>query len=194
MRELPTIGSGNGLIYYGGREGWYVVAEQNASGDALDESNFRVMARALGIDNVGDPYNGPNGQNADDTAAVESYGGAVGHGQWLLVRPGSPAEDAAREMLARMDDYPVLDGEDYSELEYQNAHYGISEELRWRYSGRAWLTDAARDWIASAYLSAHDYGCDASTDWGNRMLRDRDTLAYAIRDWRQYRQRAVGKA
>ena len=193
MRKLPTIGSRNGLFYYGDREGWYVVAGQNASGDALEESNFRVMARALGIDNVGNPYDGPNGQNADDTAAIESYGGAAGHGQWLLVRPGSPAEDAAREMLARMEDYPVLDDEDYSELEYQNAHYGVSEELRWRYRNSAWLTDAARDWIASAYLSEHDYGYEAGTDWDSRR-QDRDTLAYAIRDWRQYRHRAVGKA
>lgn len=193
---METISSRNGFMYYGEREGWLVAYGQHASNDdTVAESNFRTMAHALGIDNVGDPYGGPNGQNADDTAAVESYGGAFGRGQYLLVKPGSRAESEALEMLDRIADYPLLDEDDHSELEYANAHTVTAGEIHYRYRHTEWADDDATNWIASAYLSLHDHGTDAHTDWddtrwGKMSQQDRNTLAAAIRDWRKHRHAA----
>lgn len=193
---MESIGSRNGFSYYGERAGWLIAYGQHASADDnVAESNFRVMARALGIDNVGDPYDGSNGENADNTAAVESYGGAFGRGQYLLVKPGSEAEMQAREMLARIADYPLLDEEDHSELEYASAHTVTAGEIHYRYRHTEWADDDATNWIASAYLSLHNYGSDARTDWeatpwGKQSQQDRDTLAAAIRDWRKHRHAA----
>ena len=181
---MEPIGSSNGFIYYGDRAGWYVAYSQHASNeDTVAESNFRTMARALGIDNIGDPYDGPNGQNADDTAAVESYGGAFGRGQYLLVKPGSPAEAQAREMLERIADYPLLDDDDYSELEYEKAYAEAVDSLRYRMAWRN-VPDSAFPAIASTYLSeCGNHGYDPRPYlWDD--ARHRHAWAVALRQWR----------
>ena len=101
---MQPIKSGTGFIYYGEREGWLIAATQAPDwGDALQRSNFRVMRDHLG---------------ESDNVAVEYAGGAVGHIDYLLVRPGTPEAALAEQLNAKIADYPVLDDDDLSELEW----------------------------------------------------------------------------
>lgn len=102
---MQAIHSAPGFIYYGEREGWLIAATQAPDwGDTVQRSNFRSMARRLG---------------ESDNVAIEYTGGALGNIDYLLVRPGTPEAQLAEQLLARLDDYPVVDDDDHSALEYE---------------------------------------------------------------------------
>ena len=91
-------------VYWGDHGDWYIVATQHRDSDPLTRSNYRVLAARLA-----------------NTMAVteESSHWAVGWIERLIVAPGDRA--ALRVALAAhraMDDYPVLDETDWSELEH----------------------------------------------------------------------------
>ena len=91
--------------YWGERGSWYVVAGQSRDSDALEESNFRSILAKLG--------------GESDTVAVESESHwAVGWIEHLLVH----LDDSERVKLAttireELEGYPVVDEEDFSDLE-----------------------------------------------------------------------------
>ena len=161
---MEPIKSSNGFHYHGDRKGWLVVLSQHYDADALTRSNFRIASRSLGIDialGLFDPYSGPNGMNDDDTAAIESYGGAWGRGQWLLVKPGSKAETAAEKILERIDQYPSLDEEDYSELEYKEGLEFVSDAVKERWRSHDWATE---EFVAEV---AYIFSCNSQDTWLN---------------------------
>lgn len=181
---MNPIGSRNGLIYHGEREGWLVAYSQHYDADYVTRSNFRVMARAFGLE-AGDPYDGPNADGED--AAIESYGGAFGKGQWLLVRPGSACEAQAAEMLERIEDYPILDDEDASQIEMQDALDAAESFISDRYR----LSELPYAAIARAFVShfmrhgTGEYPCDEYRWPREDDPRVRHALAAAIRAQRK---------
>lgn len=105
---LPTLqpSAAASFAYWGERAGWRIAASQHRDSDALERSNYRTITS-----DILPAY--------PEDAAVESMSHwAVGWVEYLLVRPGSPAADAAQRWSDRLADYPVADEDDYSALEW----------------------------------------------------------------------------
>jgi hypothetical protein len=102
--------------YWGDRGDWEIAYEIHRDSDVLERSNFRSMERLLSAI--------PDSDNPDGDADVQverSSHWAVGWIDRLIVRPGSAAAEEAKRLRAKLDDYPVLDEEDWSSLEIEEA-------------------------------------------------------------------------
>lgn len=91
--------------------GYYVFLGQHRDSDALTRSNFAEALDALG------------GENAGETVLVvhESHW-AVGWVEWIAIhQDDGKALALADEMHERLEDYPVLNEEAFSDLEYSEA-------------------------------------------------------------------------
>ena len=92
--------------YWGERGDWLVALSQHRDSDTVDRSNWRVIVPAMLAD------------YPDDAATESMSHWAVGWVEYLLVRPGTPAADAAQTWADKLADYPLADEEDYSLLEW----------------------------------------------------------------------------
>lgn len=103
---------------------WLCLMTRSRDSDCLTESNWRIALAALGGE-------------SDDVEIFRFGHWACGWWEALAVRDGSPQADAAREMFASLQDYPVLDEGDFSELEMEEANrvwsdcYQESERLEY---------------------------------------------------------------
>jgi hypothetical protein len=98
--------SGAPCAYWGERGEWLVCTGRHRDSDALEESNFRVLLKRLG--------------DESDTVAIERESHwAVGWVEHLLISPAD-AERVAIVETARddLEQYPVLDDEDFSIVEH----------------------------------------------------------------------------
>ena len=102
------------------RQGWLVFIGQNRDSDALARSNFTVATETLeGMD--------PDGEDHE----VHSFGHwACGWIEIIIVRPDSKSASEAEGMEAALADYPVLDDEHYSALEYDEHYEWADSECR----------------------------------------------------------------
>ncbi len=92
--------------YWGERGDWLVVVGQHRDSDALGRSNFASALRLLG--------------GEDENVAVErSNHWAVGWVEHILVRPGTEQAKMAEEILTGLEDYPIVDEEDFSRKEHE---------------------------------------------------------------------------
>lgn len=113
------------------RQDWFVVpVVQTRDSGAFEQSNFesaRAMLRDAGVE-FGD-------DDASD-AEIHRFGHwGPGWFEIIIVRPGSIAETTARAIEKRLDDYPILDEEHFSNLEWDRAStYWESMPLRERVS------------------------------------------------------------
>lgn len=98
---------GQSFAYWGEREGWLIAATQHRDSDALARSNYRVILADL-----------RGGLYSDDTAEETMSHWAVGHVDYLLVRPGTPAAARAEYWAGKLEDYPVADEADLGQLEW----------------------------------------------------------------------------
>lgn len=103
--EQEVAQAGN-FYYWGNRPEWLIALALNRDSEALDRSNWMVIKDDL------------MRRFDDDVSIVSTTHWAVGWVDYLVVRPGTPAEAAAREWQARLADYPVADEQHYSLLEY----------------------------------------------------------------------------
>ena len=105
-------------VYWGERGHWLVVAGRHRDSDALERSNFRSILKALG--------------GEGDTVAVENESHwAVGWVEHLLVDPADTERvKIAEEIRDALEDYPVVDEEDFSNLEYEEAWSYWESELK----------------------------------------------------------------
>jgi hypothetical protein len=126
---------------------YYVVLGQHRDSDVITRSNFRVAKAELeAIEDKFPEWNKaededkfpewnkaededkfPEWNKAEDEGRMlvnpcESHW-AVGHVEWLGVHKDAPAEliAAADNILARIESYPALSDDDWSELEYTEA-------------------------------------------------------------------------
>ena len=87
---------------------WYGVAGQSRDSGCLERSNFRCILEALG------------GESA--TVRVERYGHwAVGWIEEIYVAPDSEAFKTATAIHNALEDYPVVDEEDFLNMETEEA-------------------------------------------------------------------------
>lgn len=103
-------------------EGWFIVLGRNRDSDILTESNFDAALKSLG--------------GEGDDVQVHRFGHwACGWYELLLVRPDTKACKRAEEIESALSDYPVLDDEDLSEREQEEADriwrdcYSVKERI-----------------------------------------------------------------
>lgn len=106
IREECNIVGSSG--YWGEREDWLIVAAQHRDSDVLDQSNFAVSRKMLK----------EVGEEGEDWAVEQFSHWAVGWVEYLIVNPQSTAAVAkGEEIRESLEQYPVLDDEDYSQRE-----------------------------------------------------------------------------
>lgn len=107
------------------REEWIVVpCGQNRDSDSLSLSNFHIAVGMLG--------------GESDTVEVHRFG-HWGNGWFeiILVDPKSPQAIEAHSIEEALENYPVLDEQDYCEREHEEAHevwancYSTSERVEY---------------------------------------------------------------
>lgn len=129
-----------------------VPVSQHRDSDALDRSNFRVALERLG--------------GESETVQVHRFGSwAVGWHEMLLITADGPVTEAEK-IAAELADYPVLDEEDYSELEWSEmtaywAGESIAERVR-----------LCSKYGLSIFSARHDYIPDNSGDLDQYLRGD----------------------
>lgn len=139
---------------------------QSRDGGALERSNFECMLEALG------------GDNGDTVRVVRESHWAVGWVEWIAIHQDNEAAlRIADEIKGKLDDYPVVNEDHWSELEFTEAaefwdsmsprdKVQMAIDTRRRYH---WLTK----------LPVWQFGRMSYYDLGN-CSGDRNTIASAI--------------
>lgn len=173
--EMDTIRSVYGFSYHGEREGWFIAAGYWEAGDTrtylLDMSNIVEMC---------EQFRSASAINGEDYA-IETFGGAFGKGGYLLVRPGSIAETVARKLRAMLEDYPVLNDDDFGDREWDAGYETILDWARSEYP------NLHAETLAAAFAEACDSVSEYVDCWPNRDGYDRDYIAAALRKARHSR-------
>jgi hypothetical protein len=110
-------------VYYGDRPDWLIVTTQNRDSDCLTRSNFRSFLKILGGE-------------GEHVEISRSSHWACGWVEYLTIDP-SQAELIAKANAQheRLESYPVLDENDLSELELEEANetwkncYDVAERV-----------------------------------------------------------------
>ncbi|KKK84249.1 hypothetical protein LCGC14_2785270, partial [marine sediment metagenome] len=92
MDTIRDVYSGPDCAYFGDREDWLIAASTHRDADTLAQANYQAMLERL------QPYGG-------DYAEEAFSHWAVGHGSYLIVRPGTMADAVATEAHAAMEEY-----------------------------------------------------------------------------------------
>lgn len=96
--------------YWGGRPDWLIVDAMTRDSEAISRSNFRVALKRL------------EAISEEHVAVERSNHWAVGWVDYLIVDRENPAMVAAAKAIqAKLADYPVLDEEDFSREESDEA-------------------------------------------------------------------------
>lgn len=91
------------------REYYSAGVGQSRDSDCLEQSNFSAMLRDLGGE-------------SETVIVVRENHWAVGWVEWIAIHEtDAPALAVAAENVSRLRDYPILDEDDYSEREWQEA-------------------------------------------------------------------------
>lgn len=160
--------AGHPCVYYGDRGDWWVAAGQHRDSDVTERSNFRVMTRRL------------EAIEASACAVEREDHWAVGWVEHLLVNPHSKKKGALRRQILAMhqavEEYPILDETDHSELENQDCEETwqncfstkdrvryLRDRLRAYKPFRTARRAVAGDWSAAAELLPYpsDLICEA---------------------------------
>jgi hypothetical protein len=114
----------------------------------LDESNWEAIKATLSEAD-------PNGNDHE----VVSFGHWATPYDLMLVRPNTPAHEAAQELADRLEDYPVLDEHDFSSRECESQYESVLESL-----GRLDLESDGEPLNNNALNDLADQICQASNE------------------------------
>lgn len=94
------------------RQDWFVVpVSRNRDSGPLYESNFEAALKKLG--------------GESETVEVHRFGHwGPGWFEIIIVAPGTKAEKTAQEIEGSLENYPVLDEDDFSAREWESASQG----------------------------------------------------------------------
>lgn len=114
--------------YWGERSDWFVVAIQTRDSDCLTRSNFRSMAKAIhtkagGVVSGFESWGLKGTQEINPVLAIEEANHwACGWIQYLVLAPEAKnLVEFAKSLLDNLESYPVLDENDFSNLETEEA-------------------------------------------------------------------------
>lgn len=118
---------------------WFVFLGQHRESDALTRSNFECGLARLGGE-------------SETVRVIRERHWAVGWVEWIGVHKSAADKlDAAETMLEQIDAYPVLDEDDFSELEWKEAEqFWASLSIRER-------VDLCREARVSIFAARHGY-------------------------------------
>jgi hypothetical protein len=112
FQQMTTKGAIDGYSNFIGDDNdykeWYGVVGQSRDSDCLERSNFETALAILGGE-------------SDDVRVERFDHWAVGWIEEVYVRPDSEAYKIAVDIEKRLQNYPVLDEEDYCQKEYEEA-------------------------------------------------------------------------
>lgn len=111
MREYKFLKKWERPDNYAGADwpDWFVFLGQHRDSDALTRSNFECGLARLGGE-------------SETVRVIRERHWAVGWIEWIGVHKSAADKlDAAETMLKQIDAYPVLDEDDFSELEWKEA-------------------------------------------------------------------------
>jgi len=130
---------------YGGQTwyGWYAIISQNRDSGCLERSNYRTVLERLRkynselqAENI-DSRNAEYDSVGDDTVTDTRQGHwAVGWVEVIFVHSSNAAAvTIAQDILDALEDYPVVDDEDFSNLEYEEmskywSHCGMRQRIQ----------------------------------------------------------------
>lgn len=118
---------------------YYVFLGQHRESDALARSNFRCGLEALGGE-------------SETVIVVRERHWACGWVEWIAIHESNEAAlEYADSTLCALDSYPVLNEDDFCELENEEAeHYWQSMPLRYR-------VELCQDAGVSIFAARHDW-------------------------------------
>jgi hypothetical protein len=141
------------------KDNWSIIYTHNRDSGLLDQSNSAVINKAMMPFTEGD----------DPDVVFESHNHwAVGHVDGFSIRvftkrgPITKAFRTYHELAERMDNYPILDENDYSDREYE-ATIANFPDAAWRLKDEFDLPD---DWVGEVYSWLSDHN--------DRALENRD--------------------
>ena len=106
------------------RKEYYVAYEQHRDSDTATRSNFCSILKAIG------------GESETVLVLRDSHF-AVGYVEGIYIHESdTTACEIANQILAKLEDYPIVNEDDWSELEWETAadyweHMGIRERIEW---------------------------------------------------------------
>lgn len=142
---------------------WFVGLGQTRDSDTLTRSNFEVFLKALrelpevlvdDSENAEQSYRTEreDWSEVDTVYVVQESHWACGWIDWIAIHPKNEAAiKLADEMLCGMDDYPVLDEDDWSRREEE------AVMKWWREESVSWRVELCRDNNESIFAARHDY-------------------------------------
>lgn len=141
-------------------DGWqysskcFVFLSRHRDSCLIDQSNFACALQALG------------GESATVKVVTESHW-AVGWIEWIAIHEGdAKALQEADSIMAALADYPLLDEDNYSELE----HNAVAEY--WESCGISERIDLCRDAGLSIFAARRDYLPDDPNGYLWDILRE----------------------
>ena len=141
MREYKFLKKWERPDNYAGADwpDWFVFLGQHRESDALTRSNFECGLARLGGE-------------SETVRVIRERHWAVGWVEWIGVHKSAADKlDAAETMLEQIDAYPVLDEDDFSELEWKEAEqFWASLSIRER-------VDLCRDARVSIFAARRGY-------------------------------------
>jgi hypothetical protein len=128
--EILHSGAIDSIANYAGEiipDNWLNVYGQHRDSDCLQRSNFKCFLAALG------------GENEENGVRVDRFGHwAVGWIEEIFVDKNHPEKIAiAEKIIAALENYPVIDENDLSNMEYEEAQetwkncYSIPERIKY---------------------------------------------------------------
>lgn len=127
---------------------YYVFLGQNRDSDVLTRSNFRSALAALGGETGFEEDE--NGEEYALVAVVSEKHWACGWVEWIAIHESAAEKIAiAEKILEHLEDYPVLDEDDFSTLEDEEC------AETWGY-----MSISAR----VEYMRGHSYTCECIRD------------------------------
>jgi len=180
--KFPTLNTTPDCSYSGDYGDWFIVYSQHRDSTMLQVSNFATFKRRL------------EDADTENFTVVHMGHWAVGWIDHILVAPGSVAEQVARELHAQLDNYPVLDEDDWSQRETEvvletiaiaiSDHYGFSDSP---YMVTLSPEDCRE--IASWFYHYSDGDYDEQHCYPEfETAYERDALAKALRHWRKHKR------
>lgn len=116
---------GRDSAYWGERGNWLVAIHQTRDSDCLTRSNFRSLAKLLNspVEKLAESEKRGTTKLTELVAIEEANHWACGWLQYLVIDPTATELIAtAEKQLEQLDDYPVLDEGNFSELETEEAN------------------------------------------------------------------------
>jgi hypothetical protein len=179
LQTLAEANKGASWAYWGEHRDWLVAGSVHRDSDSLTRSNFRSIMRELGIAKPTYEPKGTEWNESEDACVETSSHWAVGWSAVILVQPESKSAEVADEIVRKLEDYPVVNESDWSEVEDED----YEETIRGCYSSSS-DDDSFGDSFCREHFDPQDFHHTIIYDaWENS---GRESISSATKDYADY--------